>query len=335
VNVNIGAGSRKPSPSGSAHKRPFAVFRPARSSDTLVFLATYNERDAITPMIDALLGLPVDCDLLIVDDRSTDGTTDILLSRAASEHRLAIMVRPGKLGVGSAHMLGWMHARRCGYRRIVTLDADFSHDPADVPRLLAALDTGADVVIGSRFMPGARLDYAGWRRFVSRSANCLARAVLHLPLSEHTTSLRAARLDRVPAGLVETIVSEGYGFFLECAVRFVRAGLNVTEIPIHFHERKHGSSKISQMEIVRAALNLARLKIWRTWGKAAWADGASHCAFCEQPFLTPMPTAELRCLACAHRETTVANLARMRADMAEGALRAIDRLSDAGLARGR
>ena len=184
-------------------------------------------------------------------------------------------------------------------------------------------------------MPGARLDYAGWRRFVSRSANYLARAVLHLPLTEHTTSLRAAQIDRVPVGLVESIVSEGYGFFLECAVRLVRAGLNVNEIPIHFHERKHGSSKISQIEIVRAARILARLKIWQTWEKAAWADGALHCAFCEQPFLTRMPTAELRCLACAHRETTAANLARLRADVAEGALHAIDRLSDTSLARGR
>ncbi len=147
--------------------------------------------------------------MLVVDDRSTDGTTGILVSRAGAEPRLAVMVRPGKLGIGSAHILGWMQARRLGYRRIVTLDADFSHDPGDIPRLLAALDQGADVVIGSRFATGGRLDYVGWRRFVSRSANYLARTALGLPISEYTTSLRAARLDRVPEGLVETVESGG------------------------------------------------------------------------------------------------------------------------------
>ena len=187
------------------------------------------------------------------------------VSRAAAEPRLAVMVRPGKLGIGSAHVLGWMQARNLGYRRIVTLDADFSHDPGDIPRLLAALDQGADVVIGSRFAAGSRLDYVGWRRFVSRSANYLARTALGLPISEYTTSLRAARLDRVPEGLVETIESGGYSFFLICMVRFVRAGLKVTEIPIHFHQRTEGTSKISHLEIVRGALNLVRPTLRRKW----------------------------------------------------------------------
>jgi dolichol-phosphate mannosyltransferase len=322
VNVTIAAGSRKPSASLPADK-PFALFRPGRSSDTLIVVPTYNERDVITPMINALLALPVVCDVLIVDDRSTDGTTDILLARAPSERRLAVMVRPGKLGVGSAHMLGWMHARHCGYRRIVTLDADFSHDPDDIPRLLAALDGGADVAIGSRFVPGAQIDYVGWRRFVSQSANYLARAVLQSPLTEHTTSLRAARLDRVPDGLVETIAAEGYGFFLECAVRFVRAGLNITEIPIHFRDRQHGKSKISQSEIVRAALNLLRLKLRRTWRNATLGDAAHCCAACGQPFLTPVRHGELRCLACARRETAAANIARTRAAAADEALQEV------------
>ena len=109
-------------------EQPLALLRPTRSSETLIFLPTYNECDTIGRMIDALLALPIAGDVLVVDDRSTDGTTGILVSRAAAEPRLAVMVRPGKLGIGSAHILGWMHARRLGYRRIVTLDADFSHD---------------------------------------------------------------------------------------------------------------------------------------------------------------------------------------------------------------
>jgi dolichol-phosphate mannosyltransferase len=290
-------------------EQPLAALRPTRSSDTLIVLPTYNECETIRRMIDALLVLPISCDVLVVDDRSTDGTPDILLSLVTAERRLAVMVRPGKLGVGTAHILGWMHARRLGYRRIVTLDADFSHDPADVPRLLAALDEGTDVVIGSRFAPGGRLDYVGWRLLVSRGANYLARTVLRLPISEYTTSLRAAWLDRVPDGLVETIASGGYSFFLVCAVRFVRAGLKVKEIPIHFHQRTQGTSKISQLEIVRGALNLVLLAVTRKWENGyALAGGPAHdCPACNQPFLTRTPSGELRCLACSYREAAAAN----------------------------
>jgi dolichol-phosphate mannosyltransferase len=303
-------------------QKSLALVGPMPGSDTLVFLPTYNECGNIERMIDALLSLPISCDLFVVDDRSTDGTTDILLRLAAVKPRLSVLVRAGKLGVGSAHVLGWMFARRRGYRRIATLDADFSHDPADVPRLLAALDAGADVAIGSRFAPGGQLDYSGWRLLVSRSANYLVRAMLRLPLSEYTTALRAARLDRVPEGLVETITNDGYAFFFECAVRFVRAGLTITEVPIHFHERTHGTSKISQVEIVRGVLNLLRLKVQRTsiTSTAANTVGAQQrCAACDQPFLRQTLADDLRCLSCGHRARPSADSA-LNADLSAAPL---------------
>ena len=258
-------------------------------------------------------------DVLVVDDRSSDGTTEILLARAAAEPRLALVVRPGKLGIGSAHILGWVHARHLGYRRIVTLDADSSHDPADVPLLLAALDQGADVAIGSRYAPGGRLDYRGWRRFLSRSANFLARKSLRLPIAEYTNSLRAARLDRVPEGLVESIQNESYGFFLICAVRFVRAGLKVTEVPIHFHERGHGISKIPRFEIVRGALNLAYLATAGRFEKLSVQPiGAlRRCPSCSQPYLMQWPSGELRCLACSRRGRAGHGLLGMRSDLVQ------------------
>ena len=111
-------------------------------NNTLIFAPTYNEQGTIGTLIDALLALPVRSDLLFVDDSSTDGTTEYLRSVAAAEPRVHVIVRPGKLGVGSAHKLGWLYARMHGYSRIVTLDADLSHDPQDVVRLLAALDAG-------------------------------------------------------------------------------------------------------------------------------------------------------------------------------------------------
>jgi dolichol-phosphate mannosyltransferase len=268
-----------------------------RSGDTLIFAPTYNERGAIESLLDALLALPHRCDLLVVDDRSTDGTAEVLRSRAAVDARLRVIERPGKLGIGSAHSLAWMEARARGYARIVTLDADLSHDPADVPRLLDALDRGADVAIGSRSAPGGRLDYRGWRLFLSRNANRLARLLLRLPMTEYTTSLRAARLDRVPQGLVEAIDNEGYGFFLTSAVRFARAGLKVVEVPIHFRDRTAGASKIPRFEVVRGVLNLAGLAMFRRSSVPA-VDLAGTCPQCDRPYLIRRPSGEQRCLGC-------------------------------------
>jgi glycosyltransferase involved in cell wall biosynthesis len=227
----------------------------SRTSDTLVFAPTYNERKTIGSLLDSILGLPERCDVLIVDDLSRDGTAELLAARAATEPRLRLIMRPGKLGVGSAHKLAWLHARQHGYSRLATLDADLSHDPQDVSRVLALLDEGADVAFGSRFLPGSRLDYSGWRLFLSR-ANRAARFLLRLPVTEYTNSLRAVRLECIPSGLVERIPNDGYAFFLNCAAQFARHGLTIREVPIHFRDRQGGVSKISKGEIVRAMITL-------------------------------------------------------------------------------
>lgn len=273
---------------------------PDRRSDVLVFTPTYNERGNIEPLLDTLLALTPRCDVLVVDDKSTDGTTAALLQRASADPRVRIIVRPAKLGIGSAHKLAWLYARRAGYARIATLDADQSHDPADVPRLLAALDAGAEVAIGSRFMPGGSLNYRGWRLFLSRNANRSARWLLRLPIAEYTTALRAATLAAVPEGLVETIALDGYGFFLTCAVRFLRAGLKVTEIPIHFRDRDQGVSKIPRFEIVRGATNLTRLALERglRHPEGSLQPAGDRCPACGQPFRVIMASGDLRCLAC-------------------------------------
>ncbi len=252
-------------PNSVPHPSPVCLaFIPAtRSSNTLIFAPTYNERDTIERLLDALLSLENHCDVLIVDDGSTDGTIDVLSARAAAESRLRVIVRSAKFGIGSAHKFGWAHAREHNYARIVTLDADLSHDPADVPRLLAALDAGADAAFASRFAPGGQLDYRRWRLFLSRSGNRAARWLLRLPITEYTTSLRAAWLDRIPREAVEGVPNEGYSFFLTCAVRFVRQGLKITEIPIHFHDRQDGVSKIATAEIFKCIINLLRLAIER------------------------------------------------------------------------
>lgn len=272
---------------------------PVKTGDTLAFICTYNERGSIDLMLDGLLGLKARCDVLVVDDNSSDGTLDILAARAAREPRLGVVVRPRKLGIGSAHKLGWLHARRMGYARFATLDADLSHDPADVQRLFDALDAGADVALGSRFIPGAKHDYSGVRLAVSQGANMLASTLLRLPIAEHTTSLRAAKLARVPAGLVETIESDGYGFFVTCVVRMARAGLTFAELPIHFRDRHAGVSKISKRQIVFGALNLLRLSVDRRPYVASVSQAAvPDCPVCARPYQMREPSGELRCLAC-------------------------------------
>jgi dolichol-phosphate mannosyltransferase len=269
----------------------------------LIFVPTFNEIATIEPLLDAFLALPTRSDVLVIDDRSTDGTTGRLAVRTAGDRRIGVIVRPGKLGIGSAHKLAWLHARRSGYSRLVTLDADLSHDPADVPRLLAALDAGADVAIGSRYAPGGKLDYQGWRLFLSRGANNVARMLLRLPITEYTTSLRAARLDRVPPGLVETIEDDGYAFFLTAAARFVRQGLRVVEVPIHFRNRHHGRSKIPRLEAVRGAVNLLRLSLDRdpVRGFALPERGEADCPACGRPYRIRTASGALTCLACLGR----------------------------------
>lgn len=230
---------------------------------TLVFTATYNEIDNIGLLLDGVFALSNDHDVLVVDDSSKDGTTEYLRERAKVEPRLKLIVRSGKLGLGSAHKVGWVYARKHGYSRIVTMDADLSHDPNDIPKLLAALDAGNDAAIGSRFAQGGRLDYTGWRRFLSVGANKLSCALLGLTLTEYTTSFRSANLAAVPDGLIETIPNDSYAFFLSCMVTLARAKLRIGEVPIHFHDRHGGESKIPSSAIFTGAINLLRLTVDR------------------------------------------------------------------------
>jgi dolichol-phosphate mannosyltransferase len=239
------------------------TFSSTARSDTLVFAPTLNEYDSISKFIDGILSLSLRLDVLIVDDRSDDGTTEYLLKRSRTEPRLNVIVRSGKLGIGSAHRVAWSYARDNNYARIVTLDADLSHDPCDIPRLLAMLDAGSDVAVGSRFAAGGRLDYTGWRRVLSVGGNRLAGVLLGLPLTEYTTSFRAARLSAVPIGLVESIYNNDYAFFLSCVVAFARAGLRITEVPIRFYNRHGGASKMPRLAIAAGVFNLLWLAIDR------------------------------------------------------------------------
>ena len=213
--------------------------------NAMVVVPTYNERDNVAAIAERLLAALPGSELLFVDDNSPDGTGAILDEIATRDRRVHVLHRAGKLGLGTAYVegFGWGLAR--GYELLFEMDADFSHDPADIPRLVdAARD--ADLVIGSRYVRGGRLQNWPWRRrALSRFANTYVRTITRLPLADCTSGFRCWRrelLARLPLG---EIVSEGYAFLVEMVWQARRAHGRIAEIPIVFVERRAGASKMS------------------------------------------------------------------------------------------
>jgi len=245
---------------------------------TLVFTATFNEADNIASLVRECLAALPDADMLVVDDSSPDGTSVILTSLAGEmSGRLKVITRPRKLGLGSAHKLAMKYALREGYDVLVTMDADYSHHPKYLPAIAKELEV-ADFVTGSRYAKGGRCDYGAGRQFVSRGANTLTRALLGIPLFETTTSYRGFRRSLLEAMPLDQIRAEGYAFFFESIFHATRAAQKSSEIPIHFEDRRAGTSKISKKEIVRAALHLARLFAARITNRLPKNPDMQSCA---------------------------------------------------------
>lgn len=237
------------------------------SAKVLVFTATYNERENIAPLIGEICSVAPAADILVLDDNSPDGTGVLLDELAAANSIVKVIHRKGKMGLGTAHSLAMIYAIKHGYDYLVTMDADHSHSPADISRLLSRLcdnDAGdADFVIGSRYMPGGSCDYGGYRKFLSVGGNWLTRTVTGIPLHEFTTSFRAFRVDKLAQSNFGWVENGGYSFFLEVAIRLQRAGLDVAEVPIHFYDRNAGDSKIPKLEIFRGIKKLFSLALER------------------------------------------------------------------------
>ena len=179
--------------------------------------------------------------------------------------RLEAMARPGKLGLGTAYMAGFAFALQHGYATALTMDADFSHPPESVPILLAAVDQGADLAIGSRYVTGGAIE--GWaisRRILSATANLVARQALRLRTRDCTGGFRCYSLRSMQFLVTRPLRSSGYSALIELLTRCERANLAIKEIPITFTDRTHGRSKISRQEIVLAMLTVARLAGRRT-----------------------------------------------------------------------
>ena len=254
----------------------------------LVFAATFNEKDNVATLVDRISSVSQEFDILIVDDNSPDGTGELLDRIAAHNPRVKVVHRPAKIGLGTAHHLAMLYATKHGYEQLVTMDADLSHEPEDIPRLLGAL-AEADFAIGSRYMPGGTCDYSGYRRFVSVAANVAARLLLRIPLHEFTTSFRAFRVRALDQVNFVKMHNQGYSFFMESVYRLNQAGLKLAEVPINFRDRFAGASKIPRLEIVRGMLKLLHLSVSRHLARKMGVPSPhpeDHCANCGSIYMS-------------------------------------------------
>jgi glycosyltransferase involved in cell wall biosynthesis len=224
----------------------------------LVCIPTYNEADNVEPIVARVRAAVPEVDVLVVDDASPDGTGAIADKLAAADAAVHVLHRTGKDGLGAAYIAAFGWARERGYAVAVEMDADGSHQPEELPRLLAALRT-ADVALGSRWVPGGEVrNWPTTRRLLSQGGNTYTRVALGLPLRDATGGYRAYRtavLDELP---LDSVASQGYCFQVDLAWQAWRCGFRIVEVPITFVERERGESKMSRAIVAEA--------LWRvTW----------------------------------------------------------------------
>lgn len=224
----------------------------------LVVVPTYEERENLAPVLRRLRDAMPEVDALVVDDASPDGTGRLADTLAAADPRLHVLHRPAKAGLGAAYTAGFGWAADRGYDVVVEMDADGSHAPEELPRLLAALRQ-ADVALGSRWVPGGEVrNWPRWRLALSRGGNAYVRLVLGVPVRDATGGFRAYRRPVLDALDLPTVASQGYCFQVDLVWRAWRRGYSVVEVPITFIERTTGRSKMSRAIVAEA--------LWRvTW----------------------------------------------------------------------
>ena len=229
----------------------------------LVCLPTYNERENLEPMVRAL-GEQIDTTrdrVLVLDDNSPDGTGQIADDLAAELGWVDVLHRPCKAGLGPAYIAGFKHALAAGAELVLEIDCDFSHDPADVPRLIATCESGADVALGSRWVEGGgTVNWGTGRTIVSRGGSLYARLILGVGVRDLTGGFKCFRRAVLEQVDLDAIAAKGYGFQIETTYRALRAGFTVTEIPITFVDRRVGESKMDGSIVVEAMLQVPALR---------------------------------------------------------------------------
>ena len=256
-----GSGHDAPGGSAGTGKTP-AVSAAGRqpAGHVAVIIPTYNELASLESIIGRVRASVPGADILVVDDASPDGTGELADKLAAADDHVRVLHRAGKQGLGAAYIAGFGWALESGYGTLVEMDADGSHDPADLPRMLTALES-ADLVIGSRWVPGGVVvNWPRSRQLLSRGGNTYARLMLGIGVHDATGGFRAYRAAALQAIALDQVESQGYCFQIDLTLRTVAAGLTVREVPITFTERTLGASKMSRAIVAEA--------LWRVtqWG---------------------------------------------------------------------
>jgi dolichol-phosphate mannosyltransferase len=228
----------------------------------VVCLPTYNERENLERMVRALGEvLPAGGSVLVIDDNSPDGTGEIADRLAAELSWVEVLHRPRKDGLGRAYVDGFRHVLASEAELVLEMDCDFSHDPADVPRLIAAVEAGADLALGSRYVPGGETaDWGIVRRGISRGASVYTRALL-MPIHDATGGFKCFRRRVLESIELETIDAAGYVFQIETTYRALRKGFRIVEVPIRFADRTAGHSKMSRGIVLEAVWKVPRLRL--------------------------------------------------------------------------
>lgn len=228
-------------------------------TDTLIIIPTYNERENVEAISRAVLDVAPGCDLLFVDDSSPDGTGLLVDQLAAQDERIRVLHRSSKNGLGRAYIAGFKQALQKGYEFIFEMDADFSHNPADIPRMKeAAME--ADVVLGSRYLNGIRvINWPLHRLILSRGAGSYVRWITGMPFTDPTGGFKCFRRRVLETIALDQVTSNGYSFQIEMTHAAWQAGFRIREVPIVFEERRVGSSKMSRRIVGEALLTVWRL----------------------------------------------------------------------------
>jgi len=227
-------------------------------------LPTYNEAENVDAIVRAALphlaSTGIGHHVLVVDDGSPDGTGDIADRLAAEIEAVQVLHRPGKDGIGPAYLAGFAHAMANGADLLLEMDADFSHDAADLPRLIEAANR-ADLVLGSRYVPGGGVsDWGLGRRLISRGGSLYAQMLLGVPIHDLTGGFKCFRREVLESLDLKSVGTDGYGFQIEMTYRAIRAGFRVEEVPIVFRDRRVGSSKMSARIALEAFLKVPFLR---------------------------------------------------------------------------
>lgn len=224
-------------------------------SKNLIFTATYNESQNISKYINKVLKYSKKSNLLIIDDNSPDKTFEIINKYSKKNKSIFSIIREKKLGLDSAHKTAYTYALKNNYEKLITMDADLSHNPKEIPKIFELLDK-YNFVIGSRYIDGAKNKMNLLRFCLSYLGNKLIKYVLKSQISEHTTSYRGFNLKKIKNFHLKKVKAKGYSFFMETIYQLQKNKVTMKEIPIVFEDRKHGSSKIPKIEMLRTLKNL-------------------------------------------------------------------------------